>query len=152
MSRRAGINDVAGQGDALRGKLRVVSIAELRAMPAEEFEQTIAFLLQTLGFQVDDSEGNQLEGVDLVAWDSEEHPWIVRFERERDITEPMVREFHAFIRRHDVERGVILTTEGLHEEARAWTRRALLYLWSGERLQKMLQLAGGKRWHAPEGQ
>lgn len=131
--------------------LKGVSITELRSMPLEQFIDAIILLLGSLGFHVDESEDNDLPGVDLVAWDAEDHPWIVRFERGRDITEPMVRTFYDFIREHEVERGIMLTTEVLHEDARAWTQRALLYLWSGDRLQKMLQLAGGRRWKVADG-
>ena len=134
----------------LRHRLHDISIADLRAMSDEDFAAALKLLLHTLGFEVDESEGNDIAGVDLVAWDSEKHPWIVRFERGNDITEPMVREFYDFIRRHEVERGILLTTEVLHDEAREWTQRALLYLWPGDRLQKMLQLTGGKRWKATD--
>lgn len=134
----------------LRQRLHDISVADLRAMSDAEFESAVKLLLHTLGFHVDESEENDIPGVDLVAWDSEEHPWIVRFERGNDITEPMVRDFYDFVRRHDVERGIMLTTEALREDARAWTQRALLYLWPGDRLQKMLQLTGGKRWSVPD--
>lgn len=136
--------------EELRDQLRDISIADLRAMSDEDFRAAVKLLLHTLGFDVDDSEENDIAGVDLVAWDSEKHPWIVRFERGNDISEPMVREFYDFIRRHEVERGIMLTTEALHEDAREWTQRALLYLWPGDRLQKMLQLTGGKRWSIPD--
>lgn len=134
----------------LRNQLHDISIADLRAMSDEDFVAAVKLLLHTLGFEVDESEGNDIAGVDLVAWDSERHPWIVRFERGNDITEPMVRDFYDFIRRYEVERGIILTTEALHEDAREWTHRALLYLWPGDRLQKMMQLTGGKRWKATD--
>lgn len=130
----------------LRERLQDISVADLRAMSDEDFKTAVKLLLHTLGFDVDESDGNDIAGVDLVAWDSEKHPWIVRFERGSDITEPMVRAYYDFIRRHEVERGIMVTTEALHEDARQWTQRALLYLWPGDRLQKMLQLTGGKRW------
>lgn len=132
-------------------RLYNVHLDDLRRMSPDEFRHAVAFLLHKLGYHVNLNEETGHPAVDLLAWDAEKKPWIVRLRRDLDVLEDHhVREFYALLQELEIERGILVLLGTLTPAARAWTQRAHVYLWDGERLVRMLQLAAGRRWKVEE--
>ncbi|MDQ7029042.1 MAG: restriction endonuclease [Ardenticatenia bacterium] len=130
-----------------RQRLQNITREELQAMSPEAFRTTVTFLLRALGYHVNPDETTDDPRVDLLAWDVERKPWVVQIRRELTILdEPHVRQFVALLHELEIERGILVMPGTMTPAARAWTRRAHVYLWDGERLTRMVQLAAGKRW------
>ncbi|RME11159.1 MAG: hypothetical protein D6802_07490 [Ardenticatenia bacterium] len=132
----------------LRALMRDITLEQMQTLPSATFKQMIALLLRSLGFRADPDADTEVEGVDMLAWDVEGKPWVVLLRREIAVLdEPIVAQFVRDLHEtYGIERGIMVTCGTLTPEARAWTTRAHVYLWGADRLQKMLQLAGGKRW------
>jgi len=132
-------------------RLYDITVEDLRRMSPEAFRQAVAFLLDKLGYRVDLTQETGHPAVDLLAWDAERKPWVVQLRRDLEVLEEHhVSEFYALLRELEIERGILVLLGTLTPAARAWTRRAHVYLWDGERLTRMLQLAAGRRWKVEE--
>ncbi len=132
-------------------RLYDITVEDLRRMSPEAFRQAVAFLLDKLGYRVDPTQETGHPAVDLLAWDAERKPWVVQLRRDLEVLEEHhVSEFYALLRELEIERGILVLLGTLTPAARAWTRRAHVYLWDGERLTRMLQLAAGRRWKVEE--
>ncbi|GEM_PF-6528883 len=130
-----------------RRRLQEVTREELWAMPPEAFRATVAFLLRALGYRVNPDEETGDPRVDLLAWDVERKPWVVQIRRDLAVLdEPHVRHFVTLLGELEIARGILIVPGTITPAARAWTRRAHVYLWDGDRLTRMVQLAAGKRW------
>ena len=132
-------------------RLYDITVEDLRRMSPEAFRQAVAFLLDKLGYRVNLTQETGHPAVDLLAWDAERKPWVVQLRRDLEVLEEHhVSEFYALLRELEIERGILVLLGTLTPAARAWTRRAHVYLWDGERLTRMLQLAAGRRWKVEE--
>ncbi len=132
-------------------RLYDITVEDLRRMSPEAFRQAVAFLLDKLGYRVNLTQETGHPAVDLLAWDAERKPWVVQLRRDLEVLEEHhVSEFYALLQELEIERGILVLLGTLTPAARAWTRRAHVYLWDGERLTRMLQLAAGRRWKVEE--
>jgi restriction system protein len=116
-------------------KLRAArTVAQLMALTPSEFEAWTGDLFRRRGYQVTNTRDTGDHGIDLIL-DRDGERGIVQCKRyQGTIGEPVVRDLYGVITGERADRGYLVTTANISEQAQRWARGKPLELIDGEKL------------------
>lgn len=124
----------------LAAKLRAARTrAQLLALTPSEFEAWTGELFRRRGYRVINTPDTADHGIDLIVHRDNERG-IIQCKRYRGtVGEPIVRDLYGVIIHERADRGYLVTTANISEQAHRWARGKPLELIDGERLARLAQ-------------
>ena len=124
----------------LAAKLRAARTrAQLLALTPSEFEAWTGELFRRRGYRVTNTPDSADHGIDLIVQRANERG-IIQCKRYRGtVGEPVVRDLYGVIIHERADRGYLVTTANISEQAHRWARGKPLELIDGEQLARLAQ-------------
>lgn len=115
-----------------------VTLAQLQSMAPSEFEAWVQKLFRNRGYFVTNTPDTADHGIDLeVATPDGEHGIVQCKRYEGTVGEPVVRDLFGVMEHENVQRGFLVTTGRISQEAELWAQDKPIELIDGEQLVKL---------------
>lgn len=133
-----GYNWWQSRQQAVEERITAQSVAELHALPPDQFEAFVAQTFRGAGFKVWDIRFTADHGVDLQVITSDGAPAVAQVKRYQDrVGEPTVRDLYGTMINAGADRAYLINTGGFSQPAREWAEGKPITLIDGRQLLQM---------------